>query len=65
MSRTKHHIRQKQNKWGFDYWSRRPGNKGGGGFGAFAKDRTHSMERAEEARLISREVRLYDKEEDA
>lgn len=30
---------------GYDFWSRRPGNKGGGGSGPYAKLLTHRRER--------------------
>lgn len=30
---------------GYEYWAKRPGNKGGGIPGRFSKKRTHKMER--------------------
>lgn len=34
---------------GYDFWSARPGNKGGGGSGRVVKKITHSKERAMQA----------------
>lgn len=43
MSRTKRGGKPQ----GFDFWTARPFNVGGGSFGKFAKKRTHRAERAE------------------
>lgn len=60
MSRTRHHIGQKRNKCGFDFWSRRPGNsKGVGGSGPYAKLVTHRRERLANTALVRVEVAHY------
>jgi hypothetical protein len=41
---------------GFEFWSRRPGNKGGGGRGPFAKRLTHHRERRIARRQCRREL---------
>lgn len=41
--------------WGFEFWSKRPGNRHGGGVGRYAKTLTHSRERQEGRREVRRQ----------
>lgn len=41
---------------GYDFWSARPFNRGGGGSGAYAKKRTHKAERTLGKRETEEEV---------
>lgn len=42
---------------GYEYWSRRPGNKNGGSPGKETKKRTHRLERIEDKKIVKKETR--------
>jgi len=52
MSRTRHRTKPA----GYDFWSRRPGNRGGGGFGPVTKWITRTRERAAERAVVKAET---------
>lgn len=56
MSRTKKGGKPQ----GYEFWSARPGNKHGGGRGAYSKTKTHRVERQQGKEEIRGELRVVD-----